>query len=127
MPRKTGLFAVDDDDCGRALQIARICKQMVNRELWVRFFVQQTWNAKEKRQCRNQRKKTRPKKISDRKQYICQLRPKLYLSKNSPHGGASDEIGAAVLGLVLVHALLGLGGFGLGGHLVLDAVLVRHG
>ena len=55
------------------------------------------------------------------------LRPKNYLSQNSPHGGASDEVGAAVLGLVLVHALLGLGGFGLGGHLVFDAVLVRHG
>ena len=66
--------------------------------------------------------KTRPKKYRTGK-----LRPKNHLSQNSPHGGASDEVGAAVLGLVLVHALLGLGGFGLGGHLVFDAVLVRHG
>ena len=66
--------------------------------------------------------KTRPKKYRTGK-----LRPKNHLSQNSPHGGASNEVGAAVLGLVLVHALLGLGGFGLGGHLVLDAILVGHG
>lgn len=51
--------------------------------------------------------------------------PENYLCKTSPHGGTSDDVGA-LLGLVLVHALLGLGGFGLGGHLVLD-VVVRHG
>ena len=80
-----------------------------------------TWNSRE-RVVRVPSTTTRPGSETGKPK---PPRPKNYLCKTSPHGGTSDDVGA-LLGLVLVHVLLGLGGFGLGGHLVLD-VVVRHG
>ena len=92
-------------------------------ELWVRFCITNVEFEGEREVPKQRKNKTKENNIGQ----TGKLRPKNYLSQNSPHGGASDEVGAVVLGLVLVHALLGLGGFGLGGHLVFDAILVRHG